>query len=276
MSDDLDTTLRAMRFHNWTCVLLQERSKQPVALGGHHAATRDPAGVADHVMSGGNIGVYAGQHTVLDFDVPEAILDITLEVWPVAPPLVITGSGKHHTFYAPTPGVPAAMYHRGKRVGDIIRRPAQYAVAPPSIHPDTGDRYRWLDDPCREHFAMPQELLSYFQQQAGLDGASLPDFVIRDAAESPVTIPHLEEPWTGPPAAEVLRQARARLVGARSYHGGVKGQCPGCAAEGHDRHRDNAYVRADGRWGCAYAPGDRLHRWAIGVWIGALPLRETR
>ena len=44
------------------------------------------------------------------------------------------------------------------------------------------------------------------------------------------------------------------MPGARLRGGGVKFRCPACAADGHDKHRDNAKVFADGRYGCAYDP----------------------
>jgi len=62
-----------------------------------------------------------------------------------------------------------------------------------------------------------------------------------------------------------LAQPGARF---RRHSGQIKFQCPGCAAEGHDRHRDNgAYFVNSGRWGCALA---RSHWRPIGELLGAL------
>src|SRR5262249_32014466 len=50
---------------------------------------------------------------------------------------------------------------------------------------------------------------------------------------------------------------------------GIKFQCPACAAEGHDQHRDNACFFNNGNWGCAYTD-DRGHWDAIGRTLGVL------
>jgi hypothetical protein len=65
--------------------------------------------------------------------------------------------------------------------------------------------------------------------------------------------------------------------GARQRTFGVKFQCPACRVlRGRDRHRDNATVFLDGRFGCAQSPGDRDHRRAIAEALGVLaePLFE--
>jgi hypothetical protein len=72
--------------------------------------------------------------------------------------------------------------------------------------------------------------------------------------------------WDGPSADELLGRA-LQQPGARQRRNGVKFQCPGCRAEGHDQHQDNALVRRDGRWGCAL---DAEHRYAIGVALGVV------
>src|SRR4030095_13641627 len=56
--------------------------------------------------------------------------------------------------------------------------------------------------------------------------------------------------------------------------GMVKFQCPQCAVEGHDKHKDNAGLFVhDGKWGCAFASSDsalgRAHWEAIGHALGA-------
>jgi len=73
---------------------------------------------------------------------------------------------------------------------------------------------------------------------------------------------------------ERLRAAALQQPGARERASGiVKFQCPACAEEGHDEHRDNAglFLR-DGTWGCAFASGNptlgRAHWEAIGRALG--------
>jgi hypothetical protein len=60
---------------------------------------------------------------------------------------------------------------------------------------------------------------------------------------------------------------------------GIKFQCPACAAEGHDEHRDNAILFLDGTWGCAWAKdteNSRAHWDAIGYQLGALNGRPSK
>ncbi len=76
------------------------------------------------------------------------------------------------------------------------------------------------------------------------------------------------------PTIETLRAAALRQPGAHERASGmIKFQCPACAAEGHDEHRDNAVLFLDtGKWGCAYAveaDQGRAHRKAIGEALGA-------
>lgn len=75
-------------------------------------------------------------------------------------------------------------------------------------------------------------------------------------------------------AADTRLTAALRQPGAVQRDGYVKFACPGCVAEGHDRHQDNAAFFVDaGTWGCAYAkdtPQGREHWQAIGRALGAL------
>jgi hypothetical protein len=59
-------------------------------------------------------------------------------------------------------------------------------------------------------------------------------------------------------ALESLRASALQQPGAVRRDAGIKFQCPGCSAEGHDSHEDNAIVFNDGTWGCAVAKGTRL------------------
>jgi hypothetical protein len=250
--------------HYWRCVLIPPRSKRAAvdpSTGGHLKAE----GVEQirHWVTrrDGNVGVYAGTsgkpHLVLDFDEPGALAEMAAELGPL-PPTVETGSGKVHVYLRWEPDVTASILWRGKHVGEILRLDTQYTVAPPSIHPDTGRPYRWLVDPRVDRLSdLPRTWREYLR-------SGLPDF-IRSTDDHGQ--PTWEEPWEGPPPEEMIAAA-LRQPGARRYRGGAKFQCPECAWEGHDRHRDNAVIWPDGRWGCAYAPGDAAHRRAIGAALG--------
>jgi hypothetical protein len=74
------------------------------------------------------------------------------------------------------------------------------------------------------------------------------------------------------PDLEQLEAAALEQPGAVRRQGGIKFQCPACAAEGHDLHRDNACLFSNGKWGCAWATDPELgraHRRAIGQVLGA-------
>ncbi len=60
---------------------------------------------------------------------------------------------------------------------------------------------------------------------------------------------------------------------------GIKFQCPACAAEGHDKHQDNACLFNNGDWGCAWSKDTdlgRAHWEAIGRALGAFNNGRTR
>ena len=247
-----DRTIAAFRAHHWVGVLLRPRSKRPV--GDHWVTTSDPGVIAEHVERGGNIGLLCGAESgvaVLDFDDLDAAREMIEALGPL-PLSVRPGSGKWHSYVRWEDGLPAKILWQGRTVGEVQRGPRQQIVIPPSVHPVTGRPYAWLGDPRAAPPALPPEWRHH------LSFGSIPAWIEVGAIGHPE-----EEPWDGPPPDEVIHRA-LQQPGARRRRGGVKFRCPACRAEGHDRHRDNAIVFADGRWGCAFAPHDAAHRRAIG------------
>lgn len=265
----------------WRYALLQKRSKKPmVTLAGGHLIADTEDQVRSWVASGGNVGVYAGTHVVLDIDDLDAGREMIAALGPL-PFTVATGSEKWHVYVRPEPGLPASLtWHRcsacepcskcakcdrckacGKGlkpcvVGQILRLPTQYAVAPPSVHSTTGERYRWLCDPRKPLPALPASWRSHL-----LGGGEALAFLAGDTrGHAP------EEPWTGP-SPEVLLARASALPGARGRAIGVKFPCPGCRASGRDRHGDNAAVFVTGRWACAVDPS---HKAAIARALGVI------
>ena len=256
----LDTTILAVIQHKWRIVLLATRSKRPI--GNHWRITTDPQEIQQHVVSGGNIGLVCGPDSgviVLDFDKPGALAEICTELGPILP-WVRTGSKKFHVYEKWEDGLPAKIMWHGEKVGEVQRGPSlQHVVVPPSIHPDTGFPYTWLEDPRQPLPVLPNNWRSYL-----LSG--IPSFIpIGDLSGHPEA-----EVWQGPPVEEILRRAAAQ-PGAKRRRYGIKFQCPGCAKEGHDRSRDNAIVYDDGRWGCALDPE---HRKDIGGALGVVSLSK--
>jgi len=234
------------------------RGKLPISRNGHHWVTTDPDEIRRHH---GNVGIMAGAHAVIDFDLVRAMADMTTVLGPLQP-TVETGSGKLHCYVAHVPGLPRYFSWRGEKVGEIVRLPTEYAVCPPSLHPDTRRPYQWLVDPREPLPTLPEAWRTYLLDAQ--TGDKRPSFI----AEGDRTGVDFEDEttWDGPSSEELLRRARQQ-PGARERSSGVKFQCPGCRAEGHDRHQDNACVFLDGRWGCAV---DSAHSRAIGEALGVV------
>ena len=254
LTTQLDMTISSMILHNWIIVLLAPRSKRPA--GSEWRTTSSPEEVRNWVEEGGNIGLFCGsasQVAVLDFDDTEAATEMMLELGPV-PITVITGRSRWHTYMKYEDNLPPKIFWRGKVIGEVQRGPNQHVVMPPSLHPDTGLAYCWTVDNPPLILGLPEAWREHLLTEY------MPAFIKKERLGQPE-----EEVWMGPNPDEILNRARIVLTGGRSYRGGWKGQCPGCAKEGHDKHRDNAVVWSDGRWGCAV---NRDHKKYIGEALG--------
>jgi hypothetical protein len=261
-SADLELTLAAMDLHDWNIVLLEGRLKRP-PLGAPWHVTGDSDIAEAHAIKGGNLGLVCGALpgsgvAVLDFDDPDAALAMAqkLGALPVA---VVTGSGKAHVYIAHEPGLPAKLRWQGAIVGELQRGPMQQVVLPGSVHPDTGALYRWAVNPLE--WAPPTLPVAWRRHLSSDDRPRNPSETVSEGFDGAL-----------PSASELLSRALS-LPGGKRRTTGVKFQCPACRAEGHDKHQDNARVDLEGKWGCAYAPGDRGHRRAIGEALGVVRVR---
>ena len=112
---------------------------------GFHAATTDPARLAAILAAvpGGLLAIRTGTAAglaIIDIDprnggaIDQALMTPTAAV--------ATGGGGWHLYYR-HPGGPllAALPHRA---GVDVKSDGGYVVAPPSVHPGTGQRYRWV------------------------------------------------------------------------------------------------------------------------------------
>lgn len=225
------------------------------------------AAARTHLRRGGGIGldVAASGITVLDFDEPGALGEMATELGFIVPPAVTSPSGGWHVYVAAVKGMPAVIEWRGRRVGEVIRGPRQHVVLPPSPYPGSekrgvppGGYYTWTGgiDPIQPPYELPPDWKRYLLN-------TLPDWIVPTQDHGQ---PKAEE-WEGPSPEELLAKA-AQQPYAKRRAMGIKFQCPRCAADGHDRHRDNAVVFNNGRWACAYAPGDQDHKNAIGLLLG--------
>jgi hypothetical protein len=111
---------------------------------GFHAATTDPARLAAmlHKIPGGLLAIRTGAASglcVIDID-PRNGGQIDKQLMtPTA--AVATGSGGWHLYYR-HPGGPTVPALKD-RAGVDVKGDGGYVVAPPSIHPGTGQPYRW-------------------------------------------------------------------------------------------------------------------------------------
>ena len=263
---DLILLSSAIRTHGWRAILLRPQSKRPLSRQAHWQVTTEIQVIEDHVRTGGNVGLIGHHLTIVDFDVPEAMTEMFEELGPL-PITVRTGSGKYHSYLVGDESLPAKIRWPslgGTIVGEIQRHPGQYVVCPPSVHPDTGERYVWASDPREELSSLPSAWREHLTRDQGNQGAVPAHVTEGDTRGQPA-----DAPWQGPSPDELIRRALRQPNAVRRV-AGVKFQCPQCREEGHDKHQDNALVRNDGRWGCAFAPNDPKHLQAIGQAVGTI------
>jgi hypothetical protein len=102
-----------------------------------------------------NVGLRTGEsgYVVVDTDTEEAERWVR-EHLPETPLKARSGGGSTHRYYAAPPRkeIRNAQGWRGIR-GLDVRGQGGYIVLPPSVHPETGERYRWLTG-----FALPAGL----------------------------------------------------------------------------------------------------------------------
>jgi len=145
MNSDGQRTLEAIRTRGWEIVKL--KGKKPV--GKHWEISTDAERVAAWLAAGYNIGLVCHQRTgvaVLDPDTIEWA-DMVDALGQPCLPWVLTGSGNLHYYTEWADDLPAKLTWEGKIIGEIQRGPGQQQVVlPPSVHPDTGLRYRWITE----------------------------------------------------------------------------------------------------------------------------------
>jgi hypothetical protein len=230
----------------------------PVSRSGSWPVTREVEQVRRHSETGGNIGLLAGPDSavvIVDPDNLEPWAELVAQLGDPGRPSVRTGSGKLHYHFSWEPDLPPKLRApSGEIIGELQRGPNQQAALPPSIHPETGQPYRWLVDPSTEPLrALPDGWRAYLKRT---HHRVVPLRPIRGAVNVSA--------WHG--------VALETLHGKQRASGAVKFACPQCQVEGHDRASDNAVVFPNGKWGCAWAAGTALGRrhWeAIGMALGA-------
>ena len=158
--------------HGWPVFPLRGKlPAKPKTAGGRgfHDASTDPGVVAAMWVSypGANVGVRCGAVSglaVLDIDPAHGGVDTLTRIESergVLPGTVtaITGRDGLHMLYRHRPGIGMGVNRWGP--GLDLRGEGSYIVAAPSVHPDTGCRYRWSGDGTWAHPlpAWPEEQL---------------------------------------------------------------------------------------------------------------------
>lgn len=146
----LDAAL-AYAARGWPVLPLE--GKEPIkslATGGVHSATTDEAAIRGwwERFPSANIGIACGKVSgliVVDADKRHGGLE-TLAGYCLAPTLTVeTGGGGLHLYYR-LPDVPIKGGTRRFGVGVDCITNGLYVAAPPSVHPDTGEPYRWISE----------------------------------------------------------------------------------------------------------------------------------
>lgn len=124
--------------------------KKPAIKCGVYDARRDEPFIKQRFANGKNIGIQTGKDSgivVIDIDPRNGgdatFSDLITEHGVIPETLqAITGSNGYHIFFN-YPGVRL----RGKLGAGIdVKSDGGYVVAPPSVHPDTKQRYAWRND----------------------------------------------------------------------------------------------------------------------------------
>jgi Bifunctional DNA primase/polymerase, N-terminal len=145
---DTERTLTAIDARAWTVVRLGHRLKRPVDK--HWVITRDADEVGRWFAAGRNVGLLCCEQTgvaVLDADRFDVWADMVDALGQPCLPWVLTGSAKLHYYVQWADDLPAKLTWDNVEVGEIQRGPGQQQVVlPPSVHPETGEPYRWITD----------------------------------------------------------------------------------------------------------------------------------
>jgi len=161
---------------------LQPREKRPIAEGWSTAPKASRADLERQHIPGANVGIRLGEPSLtpagylhlIDLDIrkPEAGPEAWAAVRRLVPtlealPTVISGSGtgRHFYFFSPTP-LRSEKLAKGYGWEIELFGTGKQAVLPPSIHPDTGQPYRWQRPIVRELVDLGVGPTLHFRQDA--------------------------------------------------------------------------------------------------------------
>jgi len=207
----------ALAKRGYHVLVLAERSKiPPDGSHGLHDATRDPK-VIERLFTAnprGNLGIACAASRVVCLDVDHhteeadgaatlAALEAELGKLPETVE-ALTGSGGRHLYFT----APAGAEFRGALGPGLDIRYNAYCVCPDSVHPDTGNKYRWLRSPLDE---MPAELPALWLERMKKPAAPV---ATTPAAFKPCTSGGT--PWGNKGRADELETLRTAPVTTRN------------------------------------------------------------
>jgi hypothetical protein len=148
--------------------LLPLDGKNPKGHGWQRTLPLDPDDAADIWSRRGsnNMGIVLGHSGVIDYEMDGGTLEEYLSLVGGKIPETLayrTGSGKLHILFRDPGGLT-----RRTRGGFELRAGPHQSVLPPSIHPETGKPYEWINGPADYPLLdPPQALLEYFAETPG-------------------------------------------------------------------------------------------------------------
>jgi hypothetical protein len=140
---------------------LYHGSKRPIGKGWNEDWSRDRCVDIFDEYPNANVGLLLGPIVDVEGDTPEAnqVLRSMLEDYPH--PRWSSAKSEHHLFLTPD-----ARLTRRVHDGIEFRGTRHQSVVPPSIHPETKNRYKWLEKPYPIP-EFPLSLLEYFKSIPG-------------------------------------------------------------------------------------------------------------
>lgn len=167
--------------------ILPLKGKVPTTAHGFKDATTSDTLIANWFTQEQNVGIRTGKESgivVVDIDPRNGGDDSWTEICPEEPSTiqVKTGSGGSHYYFKYDGSI---KYPKELAPGIDIKSDGGYVVAPPSIHPETGLHYEWVNRPDDTDTAdLPEWIVALCKPKKPLPGLSGNEAVEQEALSS--------------------------------------------------------------------------------------------
>lgn len=163
----MDVAEAARRYSELGWALVHLNGKTPIGYGWERTHPLDPDDARDiWSRRSGNMGVVLGNSGIIDYEHDSGPLDEYLALVGgkiPATPSYETGNGRIHILFRDV-----GHLTRRTREGKELRAGNHQSVLPPSVHPETGEKYKWIIAPWDVPLAdPPPQLLEFFAQSTG-------------------------------------------------------------------------------------------------------------